>query len=429
MAMLCRDCLWRDAAGDGGRCPACGSERTVSHAELDRLVIAHLDCDAFYASVEKRDDPSLADKPVIVGGGRRGVALTCCYVARRYGVHSAMPMYQALRLCPEAVIVPPDMAKYESVARDVRTLMRDTTPLVEPVSVDEAYLDLSGTERLHRAPPSHTLAALALRIEREIGITVSIGLSVNKYLAKVASDMGKPRGFAVIGGAEAVRRLADMPVRVLSGVGPVLARRLADDGITRVAEILAMSEDELVARFGEIGRRLARCARGEDARVVEPHAGRKSLSAETTFAEDLRDREALARVLWRLSETVSARLKDEGIAGRCVTLKLKTAQFRIRTRAVTLAHPTQLADTIFRAAMTPLAREADGTRFRLLGVGLSAFADARDADPADLGEPDAWRRAAVERAMDRLRDRFGDEAIVKGRRFDRGGRPHGGRHG
>jgi DNA polymerase-4 len=418
MGFLCRDCL-ADAPAPEGRCAACGSHRTVSHPELDALSVAHVDCDAFYASVEKRDDPSLADKPVIVGGGKRGVALTCCYVARKYGVRSAMPMYRALKLCPDAVVVRPDMDKYESVAEDVRELMREVTPMVEPVSVDEAYLDLAGTEKLHRAPPARTLAMLASRIEEKIRITVSIGLGPNKYVAKVASDLGKPRGFQVIGRGDAVERLSVLSVTVLSGVGPVLARRLADEGITKIAQIQVIPEAELVERFGEIGARLARCGRGEDLREVTPDSDRKSLSSETTFEDDVADKDDLARILWKQAEKVSFRVKRAGIAGRCVTLKLKTADFKIRTRAVTLSHPTQLADTIFRAAMPALAREADGTRFRLLGVGLSQFADAAEADPPDLGEPDGARRAAVERAMDKLRDRFGGAAIVKGRRLDR----------
>ncbi len=428
MGFLCRDCFGRAEAADGAHCAACGSARTLAHPELDSLTVAHLDCDAFYASVEKRDDPALAAKPVIVGGrGRRGVALTCCYVARRYGVRSAMPMFQALKLCPDAVVIPPDMEKYEAVAAEVRVAMREVTPVVEPVSVDEAYLDLAGTELLHGAPAAASLARLACTIEDRIGITVSIGLAPNKYLAKVASDLGKPRGFEIIGGTEAPSRLAPMKVTVLSGVGPVLARKLADDGIVQIAQIQEMTEDELVARCGTIGHRLFDCAWGRDRRVVEADAGRKSLSSETTFADDLRDAEALARILWAQAETVSARLKRDGLAGRCVTLKLKTAQFRIRTRAVTLAHPTQLADTIFRAAMTALAREADGTAFRLLGVGVSQFAPVSDADPPDLAEPDGPRRAAVERAMDRLRARYGGESIVKGRRFPALPRP--GRHG
>ena len=418
MGFLCRDCFAATPAADGAACAACGSTRTVTHPELDALTVAHLDCDAFYASVEKRDDPSLADKPVIVGGrGRRGVALTCCYVARRYGVRSAMPMFHALKLCPDAVVIPPDMDKYESVAEDVRAAMREVTPVVEPVSVDEAYLDLAGTERLYGAPAAASLARLARMIEDRVGITVSIGLAPNKYLAKVASDLGKPRGFAVIGRNDAATRLAEMPVTVLSGVGPVLARKLADEGIIQIAQIQEMTEDDLVARCGAIGHRLFDCAWGRDRRVVESDVGRKSLSSETTFGDDVRDREALARILWGQAEKVSARLKRGGLAGSTVTLKLKTADFRIRTRAATLAHPTQLADTIFRTAHALLIREADGTAFRLLGVGVSHFAALEDADPTDLAEPDGARRAAVERAMDRLRARYGGSAIVKGRRF------------
>jgi DNA polymerase-4 len=328
-------------------------------------------------------------------------------------------MYRALKLCPDAVVVRPDMDKYEAVAHEVRDLMLEVTPLVEPVSVDEAYLDLAGTEKLHRATPAQSLAALARRIEEKIRITVSIGLGPNKYVAKVASDLGKPRGFQVVGRGDAIERLAVLPVTVLSGVGPVLARRLADDGITKIAQMQQIAETDLVSRFGEIGHRLARCCRGEDLRQVVPDSQRKSLSSETTFEDDLQDVESLARILWKQSEKVSFRVKRAGIAGRCVTLKLKTADFRIRTRAATIAHPTQLADTIFRTALPALEREADGTRFRLLGVGLSMFAEGVEADPFDLGEPDGARRAAVERAMDRLRDRFGSDSIVKGRQFPR----------
>jgi hypothetical protein len=214
---LCRDCATPET-GDGeparlsGRCRNCGSTRMVRHRELGALAIAHLDCDAFYASVEKRDNPGLADRPVIVGGGSRGVVTTCCYVARLYGVRSAMPMFKALKACPDAVVIPPDMAKYRIVGRQVRALMREATPLVEAVSIDEAFLDLSGTESVHGGAPARTLALLAERIERNIGITVSIGLSYNKFLAKVASDLDKPRGFAMIG-----RRCRGVPARQAGG--------------------------------------------------------------------------------------------------------------------------------------------------------------------------------------------------------------------
>jgi DNA polymerase-4 len=418
MAFVCRDCL-STGAGPDGRCGACGSSRAVLHPELDTLAIAHLDCDAFYAAVEKRDNPAIADQPVIVGGGKRGVVLTCCYIARRYGLRSAMPMFKALKACPHATVVRPDMAKYRAVGRQVRALMLDVSPMVEPLSVDEAFLDLAGTERLHGGAPARTLAGLAARIEAEIGITVTIGLSYNKFLAKAASGLGKPRGFAVIGRAEAPAFLGAQPVSLLWGVGEALQSRLAADGITRISQLQAMAEDALVRRYGAIGSRLWRFARGEDERTVIPGHARKSLSAETTFADDLRDASALKARLWPLCEKVSAALKAEEIGGRTVTLKLKTARFALRTRAATLPHPTQLAETIWRAGERLLEREADGTAFRLIGIGVSGFSPAEACDPLDLADPDSFRRAAIERAIDAVRARFGPDALAKGRRGDR----------
>ena len=200
---LCRDCFSWGAATKKNTCYFCGSPKLIDHNEINQLDIAHIDCDAFYASVEKRDDKSLVDKPLIIGGGSRGVVATACYIARIYGVHSAMPMFKALKACPNAVVIKPDMSKYSDVSKQVRKLMLEVTPLVEPVSIDEAFLDLSGTERLHHASPAETLVRLASKIHNEIGITVSIGLSYNKFLAKVASDINKPKGFSMIGKIEA----------------------------------------------------------------------------------------------------------------------------------------------------------------------------------------------------------------------------------
>ncbi len=415
MPVLCRDCLSAASPPAAAGCEACGSVRLLAHDELDRLTIAHVDCDAFYAAVEKRDDPSLADKPVIVGGGKRGVALTCCYIARRFGVHSAMPMYKALAACPDAVVIRPDMDKYARVGREVRTVMLEATPVVEPISVDEAFLDLAGTERLHGGSAARTLADLARRVEDRIGITVSVGLSYNKFLAKIGSGLDKPRGFSVIGRAEAVGFLAGQSVRLLWGVGEVMQARLAADGITLIGQLQDLSEGELTGRYGRLGGRLARFSRGLDRRPVDRSSGRKSLSAETTFADDISDRKALERRLWRLSEKVSQRLKSEGIGGRTVTLKLKRADFKLRTRAATLAEPTQLAEVIWREGARLLEREADGTRFRLIGIGVSNYAPEAACDPPDLADPASFRRREVERTIDSVRQRFGRGAIVTGR--------------
>jgi DNA polymerase-4 len=414
---FCRDCLKR-ASASAVRCAACGSPRLVRHPELRRLAIAHLDCDAFYAAIEKRDDPTLADKPVIVGGGKRGVVATACYIARIRGVRSAMPMFQALKACPDAIVVPPNMEKYAAVGREVRAMMLDLTPLVEPLSIDEAFLDLSGTERLHGASPAESLAKLARRIENEIRITVSIGLSFNKFLAKIASDLTKPRGFSVIGKAEAVSFLGGKPVSLIWGVGKAMQARLAADGIHTIAALQRIEEAELARRYGAMGLRLARLARADDSRSVEPHGEAKSVSAETTFASDIADLHTLKAVLRSLSEKVSRRLKKAELAGRTVTLKLKTADFRLRTRSRRLADPTLLADRIFTAGAELLAREIDGTRYRLIGIGISEFADPRLADPADLVDRDAAKRAAAEAAIDTIRSKYGNRAVELGLVFD-----------
>ena len=414
MPAFCRDCF-RPATDADRRCRACGSPRILRHAELDRLAIAHIDCDAFYAAVEKRDDPALRDKPVIVGGGRRGVVSTCCYVARLYGVRSAMPMFEAMRRCPQATVLPPDMAKYAAASREVRARMLSVTPLVEPLSLDEAFLDLSGTEKLHGAAPSLTLARLARRIEDEVGITVSIGLSYNKFLAKLASELDKPRGFAVVGRAEALDFLGARAVGDIWGVGKVLRAKLEADGIRTIAQLRGRDEIELIKRYGAIGGRLHHFARGEDDRTVEPESETKSISAETTFDTDIALRTKLEAILWPLCEKVSARLKRHQLAGRTVTLKLKSAGFRLRTRAASLTTPTQLAETIYRTALPLLEKECDGMAFRLIGIGVSALAPAGDADAPDLLDARAIRDAAVERTIDRVRERFGAKAIGKGR--------------
>jgi DNA polymerase-4 len=410
MPGFCRDCR-HDAPDRAARCATCGSPRLLRHPQIDALAIAHVDCDAFYATIEKRDDPSLADKPVIVGGRQRGVVLTACYVARTFGVRSAMPMFEARRLCPHATVVRPDMEKYARVGREVRGLMSTLTPLVEPVSIDEAFVDLSGTARLHGMSAAKALAAFAGEVEDQLGITVSIGLSCNKFLAKIASDLDKPRGFAVLGGEEAAQFLATQPVALIFGVGKVAQQRLARDGLRTIGDLQRFGEVELARRYGEEGRRLARLAHGVDDRPVNADREAKSISAETTFDRDIAEFRPLELRLWRLSEKVSARLKSHALAGATVTLKLKSADFRIRTRAQSLGHPTQLAARIFATGRDLLAREADGTMFRLIGIGVSALSPSDGADFADLLDR---RTAEAERAVDRLRERFGDAAVVKG---------------
>jgi len=418
--LLCRDCGWSaEAVERPNRCARCGSPRLLAHEELDALSVAHVDCDAFYASVEKRDDPSLLDKPLIIGGGVRGVVSTCCYIARQSGVHSAMPMFTARKLCPDAVIMPPNMQKYVGVSRQVRALMDQLTPLVEPLSIDEAFLDLGGTQALHKASPAAVLTKFARDVEQQIGITISVGLSHNKFLAKVASDLDKPRGFAVIGKTETVSFLAEQPVDLIYGVGKVFAETLRKDGFETIGQLQQTAPEDLMRRYGETGARLARLARGEDARSVSVDGEMKTVSSETTFNTDLSDFEALSTELLALSERLSERLKSKNLVGDTVTLKLKSAGFRLRTRARALMMPTQLANVLYETGSQLLAREIDGTAFRLIGIGISGLTEADGRDPTDLIEPGIARKAAAERAMDRVRTRFGKEAVIRGKLYGR----------
>ena len=414
MPALCRDCL--AVFDSGSRCPDCRSPRVLSHAELFDLSIAHMDCDAFYASVEKRDQPELRDKPVIVGGGKRGVVSTCCYIARIKGVRSAMPMFKALALCPEAVVVRPRMDVYVAVSRQIRAMMDELTPSIEPLSLDEAFLDLTGTARLHGAPPAVMLARLLRRMESELGLSGSIGLSHNKFLAKIASDLDKPRGFAVIGKAETADFLRDRPVRLIWGIGEVGQETLAKAGIRTFSDLLRWDRKDLGARFGHMGERLWHLARGEDRRRVSAHEPLKSISNETTFFEDTGDADLLDGHIWRLAEKVSSRAKARDLAGRVVTLKLKRANFDLITRRHALRDATQIADVIYRTARALFDQVGPKGPYRLIGVGLSEIVADSEADLThDLLDPTAQKRAEAERAADAIRERFGKDAIVKGR--------------
>ena len=413
MPALCRDCL---AEFDSGRrCPVCHRPRVVSHDELWDLTIAHMDCDAFFASVEKRDNPDLADKPVIVGGGARGVVSTACYLARIKGVRSAMPMFQARRLCPDAVVVKPRGEAYAAASRAIRAMMDELTPIVEPLSLDEAFMDLSGTRRLHGAPPAVMLARLTKRMKDELGLTGSIGLSHNKFLAKVASDLEKPRGFSVIGKAETIDFLRPRPVSLIWGIGPAARSSLEAAGIRSFEDLVRWDKMDLQARFGSMGTRLWHLARGEDARRVSV-APVRGLSNETTFRDDTSDPDILDGHLWRMAEKVSGRAKAKGVAGRVVTLKLKRANHMLITRRQSLRHPSQVADTLYRTARALFDQVPRGQSYRLLGVGLGDLGPADAADlTGDLLDPGAEQRATAERATDTIRARFGADAIIKGR--------------
>lgn len=422
---FCRDCLTDHVPAHTAltRCPACGSPRLLCHPERETLSIAHIDCDAFYAAVEKRDNPDLIDRPLIVGGGKRGVVSTACYIARTYGIRSAMPMFKALALCPDAVVIRPDIDKYVTVGRQVREMMFSLTPLVEPISIDEAFLDLSGTNMLHHASPAITLARFATRVEKEIGISVSVGLSYAKFLAKVASDFRKPRGFSLIGRAEAVDFLGSQPLSLIHGIGKATEAKLAAAGFRLIGDLRTAPLERLLALAGSDGPRLQRLAQGIDNRKVTPERETKSVSGETTFDRDISDFDTLEPILWRMSEKVSRRLKKQELAGRTLNLKLKTADFRTISRSRQTGEPTQLAARIFALSREILARECDGTRFRLLGVGLSDFSAPDTADHGDLADRQTPRLAAVEGAVDKLRARFGDATILKGIGLGKGSSP------
>ena len=410
MKAICRDCL-HTSDHKVERCPACGSRRMVQHDELDQLTIAHLDCDAFYASVEKRDRPELRDRPVIVGGGRRGVAATCCYIARQYGVHSAMPMFKALKACPDAVVIKPDFAKYKAASAAIFGAVERLTPLVQTLSLDEAWIDLTGTERLNGGPPAFQLVRLQQQIEAETGLTVSIGLAPNRFLAKVASELDKPRGFSVLG-SEAAAVLAPKPVGILPGVGPVFRKTLQSDGYATVGDLAGADLRDLVKRYGETGLRLHDLAHGRDARRVNPAHDRKGMSAETTFNEDLTSAEDLEAELWPLCEKLASNARRDGEASRVLVLKLRRTDFRIVTRRISLPEPVQTARALFAAGRELMAPEL-GRPYRLIGIGMAEVVDAVDA-PA-LFETSETRALKTETAIDALRAKFGARAVVAGR--------------
>ena len=386
------------------------------HPELFTLSIAHMDCDAFYASVEKRDNPELASKPVIIGGGQRGVVSTACYVARVRGVKSAMPMFQALKLCPEAVVVRPRMEEYVKASKAIRAMMQDLTPAIEPLSLDEAFMDMTGTNKLHGAPPAVMLAKLIKRMKGELGLTGSIGLSHNKFLAKVASDLDKPRGFSVIGKAETNSFLLDKPIGLIWGVGAVAKESLGKAGIQTFSDLLRWDRQDLNQRFGSLGDRLWHLARGHDLRRVTPDSPVKSISNETTFFKDTSDFDILDGHIWRLAEKVSDRAKARDLAGRVVTLKLKRKDHKSLSRRVTLRDPTQIADRIYRTARDLFGQVGPQGPYRLIGVGLSDLVGDADSDlTSDLLDPNAAKRTKAERATDAIRAKFGSDAIVKGR--------------
>ena len=398
------------------RCPSCNSPIFIVHPELLSLNIAHMDCDSFYASVEKRDRPELIDKPVIIGWGRRGVVSTACYIARIRGVHSAMPIYRALKLCPDAVIIKPRMKLYADISLKIRKMMLELTPAVEPISLDEAFLDLSGTQRLHKKSPAVVLAELTNRMKNDLGLTGSIGLSHNKFLAKIASDLNKPNGFSIIGKNETEKFLSNKPVNILWGVGAGTKEKLEAMGIKTLSDLLRWDDRDFVKKFGASGERLKALASGKDNRRVIAERSIKSISNETTFGQDILQQEILIGHLWRMCEKVSDRAKSQGIAGKVGVLKLKTSRHILITRRLTFKEPTNIADRLFNSLEPLLINEINEIKFRLIGVTLTSLCDESYADlTGDLLDPNSLNRKEAELASDKIRKKFGVNAIIKGR--------------
>ena len=410
---ICRDCF--DVSMEISEiCKKCHSPRTLSHKEISKLYIAHIDCDAFYASVEKRDDPILQNKPVIVGGGNRGVVSTACYIARTKGIKSAMPMYKAKELCPEAVVIKPNMKKYKDVSREIREIMKKLTPIIEPISLDEAFLDLKGTYRLHKKVPALILVELVKEIKIKTGINVSVGLSFNKYLAKVCSDLDKPKGFSIIGNSEAIAFLKDKPVNLLWGIGNKFKKRLNSEGIINIGQIQKMQDKELVKRYGAIGYHIYQLSRGQDTRKIKPNRKIKSVSHETTFQKDTNNKRELERVLNNLSRKVSDRSKLLGIGGKTVNLKLKTKDFKLITRSKTFSDPTQLHVRIYKTAKELLYNHLNSSKYRLIGVGISELTEEKLCDLDSLIDLKSNNDKKIEVALSKLRNKFGDNIITKG---------------
>jgi DNA polymerase IV len=419
---LCRDCL-RAYSRESARCAHCGSPRTVDLEAANGLAIAHVDCDAFYAAVEKRDDPSLRDKPVIVGGsGPRAVVATCCYIARTFGVRSAMPMSRARALCPHAVVLPPDMTRYAHVGREIRAQMLELTPLVEPLSIDEAFLDLTGCEGSNGASAAETLVRFAQRIELGTGVTLSVGLSYCKFLAKLASDLDKPRGFALIRREDANVWLAPQSVGRLWGVGRTGRDRLERLGFRTIGDLQRIDERTAIARLGDDGLRLWRLAQGRDDRRVVVDREPKSISSETTFDRDVSDRAELTRILLVHCDRIAGRLRKEGLSASGVTLKLRLPDFSLRTRSRGGIKATQLAPRLFEAARPLLDAQPDGMAYRLLGIAATGLELGQGADEDDLVGGESKREKVRETAIASLRDRFGPAAVQRGLTFRPGPR-------
>jgi DNA polymerase-4 len=382
--------------------------------------ILHVDMDAFYASVEQRDRPELRGRPVIVGGiGSRGVVSAASYEARRYGVHSAMPIGSARRLCPGGVFLPVRGKHYAAIGRQIRQIFLTFTPLVEPLSLDEAFLDVRGCEGLF-GPAPRIARTIKDRVKAETGLTASVGVAPNKFLAKLSGDLGKPDGLVVLLPKQVTAFLAPLPVSRLWGVGARGEQRLHALGIRTVGALAERSERILVDQFGEVGRHLWQLAHGRDDRPVVPDRQAKSISTETTFAYDIADRPLLRDCLLELVDEMASRLRQAGVRARAITLKLRSSDFRTRTRARGLAEATDATEVLWRAAaeLFEVSLPDEMLPLRLLGVGAGRLTrdTAVQGDLFDDGRRE--RQAALDKAVDAIRGQFGPSAIHRGHRLE-----------
>jgi DNA polymerase-4 len=382
-------------------------------------MILHIDMDAFYASVEERERPELAGEPLIVGGTPegRGVVAAASYEVRKYGVHSAMPTATALRLCPQAIVIPPRLGFYAEISQQIRAIFDQYTPLVEPLSLDEAFLDVTGSEPLFGSSPE-----IGRRIKRtirdELRLTASVGVAPNKFLAKIASDLRKPDGFVLVeGGQTQIQAFLDpLPVGRLWGVGRVAGQVFERLGVKTIGDVRQMPVETLRRHFGQTGEHLAELARGVDERRVVPDRDAKSISHETTFSSDIDDTETLRAWTSELAEQVAWRLRRHRLRGRTVQIKVRYADFHTITRAETLAEPTNVTEEIRQTAVRLLAERLPARRLpiRLLGVGVSQFENPEQVQGLLFDDESQTRHSRLDQAADKLRERFGAEALRRG---------------
>ena len=411
---ICRDCAKHSLLES--KCQECNSPRILKLDDLLSLKIAHIDCDAFYASIEKSQNPHLINKPVIVGGGQRGVVTTCCYIARIKGIKSAMPIFKAKKLCPEAIIIPPRMSLYKHISNLIFKKFYQLTPSVETIAFDEAYLDFSGTYQLFKKTPAELLVKLAIEIEKELNITVSIGLSENKFLSKLASSFSKPKGFTVIRSSEKSEFLKKLHIKNIPGIGPKFQKKLEKNSIVKIEDIVNQKPEVLLSKFGKYGLTIWNLAKGIDERKVEASSVRKSISKETTFETDVSDLKILKKTFWILAEEVSEILKNKNILAKSLTIKLKRHNFKIITNTQTFKEPTILAEDLYQVAISLLKKRLELIPFRLIGISTSKFSFEKQETFTNFYSNSKLRKIEkTEYAMDKIRQKFGKQIIKKGR--------------